>query len=148
MDRPHIVISRLRDGEKPLPVGKRDATRSAYYHYWRDGKGKWHQSEVFFPIGSGPDSERNRAKLLATPAHDLIAMFNNKARIVLMSATAEKQYKDWKIIHKEEGPWNGEPLPDLTRWREEGILSIYMQKDPSKDGEPTDLYVIDFRMAE
>ena len=147
LGRPHVVISRLRDGEKALPIGKRDPTRSAYYHYWRDGKGKWHQNEVFHPIGSGADSERNRAKILSTLDNDLIAMFNNKAKIVLMSATAENQYRDWKVIHKEQGPWNGEPLPDLSRWREEGMLSIYMQKNQSKDGEPTDLYIVDFSVS-
>ncbi len=147
LDRPHIVISRLRDGEAPLPLGKRDESKSAYYHYWRDDKGMWHQNEIYFPIGGGADSERNRAKILATPDNDLIVMFNNKAKIVLMSATAENQYRDWKMIHEEEGPWDGEPLPDLSRWREEGILSIYMQKNPSKDGEPTDLYVVDFSIS-
>lgn len=144
LDRPHVIISRLRDGEAPLPIGKRDETRSAYYHYWRDEQGKWHQNEVFHPVGSGPDSERNRAKILSTPNHDLIAMFNNKAQIVLLSATAENQYRDWKVIHREAGPWNGEPLPDLSRWRAECVLSIYMQKDPSSAGKPTDLYVVDF----
>ncbi|KKK56996.1 hypothetical protein LCGC14_3058900, partial [marine sediment metagenome] len=73
--------------------------------------------------------------------------FNYKAKIILLGATAENQYSDWKVIHKEEGPWNGEPLPDLSRWREEGILSIYMQKDSSKSGEPTDLYVVDFSIS-
>jgi len=83
-----------------------------------------------------------------TANNDLIAMFNNNAQIVLLAATAKNQYRDWKVIHKEAGPWNGEPLPDLSRWREEGVLSIYMQKDPSKGGEPTDLYVVDFGIAE
>lgn len=146
-DRPHIVISRLRDGEEPLSLGERDPSRSAYYHYWRDDKGTWHQNEMSHPLGGEADSERNRAKILATPDNDLIAMFNNHAKIVLMSATAEAQYRDWKVIHEEEGPWNGEPLPDLSRWREEGLLSIYMQKNPTKDGEPTDLYIVDFTIA-
>ncbi len=74
-------------------------------------------------------------------------MLNNKGQIVLLSATAKNHYKDWKVIHKEEGPWNGEPLPDLSRWREEGILSIYMQKYSAKEGEPTDLHVIDFSFS-
>jgi hypothetical protein len=64
-----------------------------------------------------------------------------------MGATAENQYRDWKVIHMEEGPWDGEPLPDLGRWREEGILSIYMQKNPAKHGEPTDLYIVDFSVS-
>lgn len=147
LGRPHVVISRLRDDEKPLSLGTRDPTKSAYYHYWRDAKGEWHQNEVYHPIGSGADSERNRAKILSTPNHELIAMFNSKAKIVLLGATPENQYRDWKVIHKENGPWNGEPLPDLSRWREEGVLSVYMQKEPSQEGEPTDLYVVDFTVA-
>jgi hypothetical protein len=145
--RPHVIISRLRNGEASLPLGRRNEERSAYYHYWRDAKGIWHENEVFHPVGGGADKQRNRAKILATANHDLIAMFNHQAHIVLLAATAAKQYKDWKVIYREDGPWNGEPLPDLTRWREDGILSIYMQEDPSQIGEPTDLYVVDFLLS-
>jgi hypothetical protein len=74
-------------------------------------------------------------------------MFNNKSNIVLVSATEKQQYRDWSVIHREAGPWDGEPLPDLSRWRDEGVLSIYMQKEPSKSGEPTDLYVVDFSFS-
>lgn len=148
LDRPHIVISRLRDGEELLPLGKRDESKSAYYHYWRDNKGTWHQNEIYYPIGMGADSERNRAKILSTPDNDLIVIFNNQTKIVLVSATAKNQFQDWKVIHKEDGSWDGEPLPDLSRWREEGMLSIYMQKDPSKSGEPSDLYILDFNLLE
>lgn len=38
-------------------------------------------------------------------------------------------------------------LSDLSRWREEAVLPIYMQKEPPGGGEPTDLYVIDFSFA-
>jgi len=148
LDRPHIIISHRREGEEPFDLGSRPEERSAYYHYWRNAKGEWHQNEVSHPVGGGADSQRNRPKILSTANNDLIAMFNNKAQIVLLAATAENQYRDWKVIHREDGPWNGEPLPDLSRWREEGVLSIYMQKDPSKGGEPTDLYVVDFDIAE
>ena len=144
LDRPHICVWHLLNGETN---NLRDPANSAYYHYWRDTTGTWKQNEIFSPVGDGEDKQRNRPKILSTPDNDLIAMFNNKAKIVLMSATAENQYRDWKVIHKEEGPWDGEPLPDLNRWREEGMLSIYMQKNPSKDGEPTDLYIVDFSIS-
>ena len=164
LDRPHIIISRLRDGDEPLPVGQRDLTRSSHYHYWRDTKGTWHQNEVWYPVRqkkeplAGPDanvkggvkgdSTRNhRAKLLSTSENDLIAMFNFEGQLVIVSATAETGYQDWLEVHREAGPWNSEPLPDLTRWQEEGILSIYTQRAPSRDGEPTDLYVISFSIA-
>jgi len=144
LGRPHVITSHLRDGEEPLAIAERDPARSAYYHYWRDDDGRWRRNEVFHPVGSGADSERNRPKLVSTSNSDLIAMVNNKAQIVLLAATAESEFRDWRVIHIEEGPWNGEPLPDLSRWREEGVLSIYMQKDPPNAGEPTDLYVVDF----
>ena len=47
----------------------------------------------------------------------LIAMFNNRARIILLGATAKNRYRDWKVIHREDSPWDGEPLPDVSRWR-------------------------------
>jgi len=144
LDRPHICVWHLLNGETSKD---RDPANSAYYHYWRDETGLWRQNKIFSPVGGGEDEQRNRPKILSTSDNDLIAMFNNKERIVLVSATAENQYRDWSVIHVEEGPWDGEPLPDLNRWREEGVLSIYMQKNPSKNGEPTDLYVVDFSFA-
>ena len=147
LGRPHVIAWHLRNGEEPLPIGKRDADKSAYYDYWREDKGEWHQTEVFHPVGSGADGERNRAKLVSTPDSDLIAMFNNKARIVLMTATAKKQYSDWRVLHIEEGPWDGEVLPDLGRWRDEGVLSIYMQMEPANRHDPTDLCVVDFHLT-
>lgn len=144
LGRPHVITSHLREGEQPLALAVRDPARSAYYHYWRGNDGEWRQNEVFHPVGGGADSDRNRPKLAATADNDLIAMFNNRAQIVLLAATVESGYSDWKVIHREEGPWNGEPLPDLTRWSDEGVLSVYMQMDPSQSGEPTDLYVVDF----
>jgi hypothetical protein len=77
LDRPHIIITHRRNGEEPFELGVRHEDLSAYYHYWCDDKGRWHQNEVFHPVGSGPDSERNRAKILSTSNNDLIAIFNN-----------------------------------------------------------------------
>jgi hypothetical protein len=145
LNRPHLCVWHLLNGKKD---SLRNPANSAYFHYWRDTDGTWRQNEIFSPVGGGEDKQRNRPKILSTADNDLIAMFNNKARIVLVSATAENQYRDWKVIHAEEGPWDGEPLPDLSRWREEGVLSIYMQMaDLTKNGEPSDLYVLDFSVS-
>lgn len=146
--RPHILVWHRRNSEAPLPHAERDVSKSAHYHYWRDDEGKWHQNEVSAPVAGGADAERNRGKILATSNNNLIALYNAEATIVLWHATAKNQYRDWKVIHKEQGPWNGEPLPDLSRWREQGVLSVYMQKDPAKPNQPTDLHVIDFSFAQ
>ena len=74
-------------------------------------------------------------------------MFNYGAEIVFCGATAAKDYTDWQELHRESGPWSTEPLFDLTRWREDGILSIYAQRDPSANMEPTALYVLDFQLT-
>ena len=141
LDRPHISVWHLLNGKTSKD---REPANSAYYHYWRDLNGIWRQNEIFSPVGGGEDEQRNRPKILSTSDNNLVALFNNKTEIVICGATAENQYQDWKVIHREEGPWDGEPLPDLGRWREERILSVYMQKEPSNNGEPTDLYVINF----
>jgi hypothetical protein len=91
-------------------------------------------------------SERNRPKILSTPNSDLVGMFNIQGKIVLCGATAGNAYRDWGTLLIDEGPWDGEPLPDLARWREQGVLSIYMQKDPPQAGRPTDLYILDFNL--
>jgi hypothetical protein len=145
LDRPHICVWHLLNGKTSED---RDPANSAYYHYWRDETGTWRQNEIFSPVGGGEDEQRNRPKIFSTSDNNLVVLFNNKAEIVICAATAENQYQDWKVIHREEGPWDGEPLFDLGRWREERMLSVYMQKESSKSGVPTDLYVVDFRISE
>jgi len=143
LGRPHVMTWHLREGEPDLKPGRKNEARSAYHHYWRDAGGKWHQNELPYPVDK---SERNRPKVLSTPNNDLVAMFNFQGKIVVCGATAGKAYRDWGTLLIEDGPWDGEPLPDLARWREQGVLSIYMQKDPSQAGQPTDLYVLDFKL--
>jgi len=145
LGQPHILVWHLRKGEPLLNIGERDPSKSSYYHYWRDANGMWRQNELPHPVDN---SEANRPKVLSTRDNDLVAMFNYKGKIVLCGATARNQYRDWKTLHVEDGPWDGEPLPDLSRWRQEGILSIYIQEAPSQKRQPTGVYILEFSLAQ
>lgn len=144
LGQPHILVWHLRNGEPDLKPGERNEAKSAYYHYWRDARGKWHQNELPHPVDK---SERNRPKIIATRDNDLVGMFNFQGNIVLCGATLKNEYRDWAVLRKEPGPWDGEPLPDPYRWRDEGVLSIYMQKESKQPRQPSDLFVLDFLVA-
>ena len=66
----------------------------------------------------------------------------------ITAATAASAWKDWAIIHTEEGPFVNEMLGDPLRWKESGVLSVMVQKSPAKPHDSTPLRIIDFKFTE
>lgn len=62
-------------------------------------------------------------------------------RLVLWTAAAP--WADWHEAWSAPFAVVGEPLVDPDRWRDEGILSVYVQERPSAPGEPSPLHVLD-----
>jgi len=143
LGRPHVLVWHLR--EPDATEDNRDASKSRYYHYWRDDDGVWHKHELPPEIGS--DRDRVHPKAIGAPNGDVFCLFNCNGQITICAATAARRYEDWHVIHVEPGPWDGTPLTDLYRWRDEGVLSIYMQREPAQDRQPTDIYVLDFQVT-
>ena len=65
-------------------------------------------------------------------------------KLFIAAATAASQWKDWRVIHSEDGPFFNEMLGDLPRWKATGILSILVQESPAHAHQPTPLRLIDF----
>ena len=61
------------------------------------------------------------------------------------TATAAALWKDWTTVHTQPQTFTGEPLVDFYRWRDEGVLSIYVQEHPRTTRQPTALHVIDLK---
>ena len=65
----------------------------------------------------------------------------------IAAASAEKQWTDWQVIHREAGKFTDQPLIDTRRAREEGVLSIYVQESAAAGATSSPLRVIDYRMG-
>ena len=135
-----------------------------YHHYWRElDSGRWHHTELPWVAGSRP-------KVFADPGNNLFMIYNapvdlaalnefeggglkglffSRGHLVIAGATAASQWTDWRILHTEPGPFFNEMLGDKTRWREEGVLSVFAQDSPpGKPGVPTPLRILDFQVKE
>jgi len=122
-----------------------------YHHYWRDNDGKWQHNEL-------PAQAGNRSKLFLDKNNNAYLIYSTKATAVkladghlhakgdlnIAAATADNKWTDWNLIHVEKGPFVNEMLADPYRWKKEAILSVMVQKSPTKPHQPTPLRILDF----
>ena len=142
--RIHVVLWEGPPGE-PRQDPYKDQDSWHYYHYWRDKEGKWTRNNL-------PFSDR-RPKLLMDRHDNAYLVFSESidpeteagARMHVGTATAAALWKDWTAVHTQPQTFTGEPLVDFYRWRDEGVLSIYMQEHPQTAQQPTALHVIDLK---
>ena len=122
-----------------------------YHHYWRDKNGEWHHTELPWVAGNRPklfiDHKNNIFLIYCAqvhiPADGITPKFAN-GDLVIAAASAKSGWKDWKIIHREKGPFVNEMLGDPYRWKDEEILSVMVQELPRKVNSPTSLRILDF----
>ena len=123
-----------------------------YHHYWREGPGTWHDDILPWVAGSRP-------RLFVDGNDNLILIYNRPIAgqgfekgiyfthgdLVIACATSAAQWKDWRILAVEPGPFINEMLADPTRWKTQKILSIIAQQTPKVIGTPSPLRVIDYQ---
>lgn len=156
--RPHELVWHVPDDTVPRKikndweVWRRDQAR--YHHYWRDTTGEWHTNVLPTPVG-------NRGKILLDANDNAYAVFLlNKTdkwdwqiyfthgELVIATASAESKWTDWKVVHREPGPFLNQVHFDDTRWESDGVLSVFAQESPEKPGDPTRLRILDFSLKE
>lgn len=114
-----------------------------YHHYWRDERGEWKHRELPWVAGIRP-------KLFIDRHDDVFLLFRSrdqfvrKGALVIAAASAASGWTDWRVIHREEGPFVGEMLGDPYRWKESEVLSVVAQEAPGAPHEATALRVLDF----
>jgi hypothetical protein len=126
--------------------GPNEAKR--YHHYWRDTKGNWHHFEMDLKVG-------NRPKVFADKHDNLIMIYAGDTQgvgknddednrdLIIASATAKNNWKDWDFIHVVKGPFVNDMLGDFYRWKSEGVLSIMVQDVPKGKNKKSTLQVVD-----
>ena len=66
--------------------------------------------------------------------------------LIIMAASSKSQWRDWKVIHTEKGPFSNEMLYDFYRWKEHGILSVMVQESPKEKRFAFTLRILDFEL--
>ena len=139
-NRIHLATFHLPDDVPQQANWAATRSKAHYFHYWRDDKGEWHRNEMDF-IGSRPQlwfDKKDNAYLVFVGDR-----FNPSPDLSIAAASAKSRWTDWKVIHREHGPFSGQPQVD--RYGKPNVLSVYIQQEPKlPKGTASPLRVIDF----
>ena len=64
--------------------------------------------------------------------------------LLVAGATAASKWTDWRILHREQGPFVNEMLGDPYRWQQGGVLSVMVQESPAAAHQATPLRILDY----
>ena len=155
--RVHVVMWHCTDetlraaGSKPGEHRWGPPKARRYHHYWRDRDGHWNHQQTPRQAGSRPkifmDSSDNAFMIFGTSRRDTglaDGHLYSEGVLVIAAATSASKWRDWKIVHRERGPFVNEMLGDVYRWKKQGVLSIMVQESPEKPHQPTPLRILDF----
>ena len=150
--RVHVVMWHCSDeslqaaGSKPgehrwgPPAARRN------HHYWRDRKGHWRHTELPGAAGARPKifiDTRDNAYVIYSGSWSR-GIFFPKGNLTIAAATSKSNWKDWKTVYVEKGPFGNEMLIDYYRWKQDKILSVMVQESPKKPHQATPLRIVDF----
>jgi hypothetical protein len=134
--------------QQDAPISSMDMNTWRYYHYWRDTDGPWRENPLPF-FGRKPqivlDAGHNAYVVYCKGDNIHYHGFDHGGKLTVARATEQSGWTDWQTVWSAERDSVGEPLIDVGRWENEGILSVYLQDKPEKPGQPSALRVLDFR---
>jgi hypothetical protein len=140
-NRIHVTTFHLPDDVPPQTDWESTRKKARYFHYWRDDTGQWQRNQMDF-IGSRPQlwfDEKDNAYLVFVGDR-----FDESPYLSIAAASAKSRWTDWKIIHREQGPFSGQP--QIDRYGKPGVLSVYIQEEPkSPQGTASPLRVIELK---
>lgn len=135
---------------RKTPWGPVDARR--YHHYFRTEDGRWEHRTLPWTAGTRPtlvlDRDDNAYLVYAAddqkhPAEDE-NIYPQRSDLFIARAGAGSAWTDWRVIHREPGPFVNEMLADRARWKREGVLSVMVQASAGSEWSSS-LRVLDFR---
>jgi len=159
--RVHVVMWHCTDeslhaaGSKPGEQRWGPPEARHYHHYWRDSTGQWQHTELPWTVGNRPkvflDGHDNAYVIHGVrrrPAALADGHLHRVGDLIIGGATAGSNWTDWRILHREEGPFVNEMLGDPYRWKADGVLSVMVQESPARAHEATPLRILDYTTTE
>ena len=71
---------------------------------------------------------------------------HSEGDLAIAAATSASNWDNWRIVHRERGPFVNEMLGDVCRWKKEGVLSVMVQESPEDPHQSTALRILDFSL--
>ncbi len=142
-NNPHVATFHLEEPLEPEhlqhdpPQDIRQ--RLNYYHYWRDGAGKWHRSEPLPMYGRRP-------AIVAAPDDTMVIYFLSSEGFMGHVARAEDRWRQWQTFRLTGPGFGGIDVskPDRRRLAEHNILSF--TADPRAQQAGRGFAFLDFDM--
>ena len=143
--RIHVVTMHLGDAVPSQADWAATKKKANYFHYWRQADGKWQRNEMNFK-GCRPQlrfDAKDNAYLVLTGDR-----YNPSPELAIATASAQSEWTDWSIVHREPGPFMGQPRLDAGDGASRKF-SVYVQEEPIdlKSGK-SPLRVIEFETAD
>ena len=112
-------------------------TGISYYHYWRQPNGVWSQSRL--------NISGSRARLYVDAYDNLLLTYNSGGKIKINAASPEDDYQSWPLIISEGVNLSGDMVADLVRFKQDGILTVMLQKRPvGYEATPIEVFDLGF----
>ncbi len=141
-NRIHVMMSHLDTAKSPLGTSNYEGTNASYYVYWRDELGNFHRNKIPAAVGTRP-------KIYFDADDNAIAIYNRADTLRIATATSSHNWTDWTELETVPGSsgFSSEALADEDLFKQNGILSVYMQKVPAANAAPSALHSLDYQIA-
>ena len=141
-NRIHVMMSHLDTAKSPLGTSNYDGTNASYYVYWRDALGNFHRNKIPAAVGSRP-------KIFFDANDNAIAIYNRGDTLRMATATSSHNWTDWTEVGTvpDAAGFSSEALADEDLFKQNGILSVYLQKTPSANAQPSELHSLDYQIT-
>ncbi len=137
----HTVFSHLDTAKSPVGTSNYGGTNASYYVYWRDDLGNFHRNKI-------PSSVDSRPKILFNADDNAVVIFTRDNTLRIATATRAHNWTDWTVLDSVPNAtgFSSEPLADEELMKTNGILSVYLQKNPTANNDPTDIHTLDYQV--
>ena len=109
---------------------------SSYFHYWRDGLGNWHRSQVPF------DCTGSRPRMYFDANDNAVAVLADGS-LRVFAATKSSNWTDWTLVHTDPN-YLSDSVADRDLFRSTGVLSVFEQRPPSANLAASEVRSLDF----
>lgn len=131
----HTIISYAANVYSNWSKARQNA---AFYHYWRHD-GTWNVRKTGLPTVG-------KISLVFTKNNKAYVIYTQNGKITI-STPADNDWTDWESYIYDSGSIKYDrPVIDYGRWRDEGVLSVFIQRTTNAAGAPSMIESIDFRI--
>lgn len=134
--RIHAVMYHRDTAKSAAEVSTFTPAASSYFHYWRDGLGNWHRSQL------PGDCTGARPRLYFDPADNAVAVLADGS-LRVYAATKASNWTDWTLVASEPN-YLSDAAADGDLFRKTGVLSLFEQRPPAANLALSEVRSLDF----